>query len=466
MDGEPGAFWRPESPASGCDERTCFGRRPQPLAPGRGNPYDFSMASTNYDQRRDYERMDAAALEEHQLERLNRLLARILPHNSYYSEALAEVRLPLDSLDGLAQIPFTFKEDLVGGLATGDFARHLTYPVSQYVRFHQTSGTRGRPLVVLDTAEDWQWWIDCWQYVLDAAEISASDCVFMAFSFGPFVGFWSAFDAAASRGALMVPGGGLSTLARLELMRTSRASAVFCTPSYALHLAEAAAARKFSVADLPVRTLVLAGEPGGSIPAVRARIEEAWQAQVIDHAGATEVGPWGYSDRQRRGVHVLESEFIAEFLSVESGQPAAEGELAELVLTNLGRFGSPVIRYRTGDLVRPVWQHDLENRFVLLDGGIVGRTDDMLTVRGVNVFPTALEQIIRSFPEVQEYQAIVCKIEAMDQITISVEDRLGRPERIAEEVQLRLGLKVEVHCVALGSLPRFEGKGSRLVDQR
>jgi phenylacetate-CoA ligase len=425
-----------------------------------------SMASTSYDERRKNERMDAVALEQHQLGRLNRLLERILPHNSYYAEALAEVRLPLESLDELARFPFTFKEDLVGGLATGDFARHLTYPVSEYVRFHQTSGTRGRPLVVLDTAEDWQWWLDCWQYVLDAAEIHARDCVFMAFSFGPFIGFWSAFDAAAARGALMVPGGGLSTLGRLELMRTSRASAVFCTPSYALHMAEVAAARKFSVAELSVRTLVLAGEPGGSIPAVRARIEEAWQAQIIDHAGATEVGAWGYSDGQHRGLHVLESEFIAEFLSVESGQPAAEGELAELVLTNLGRVGSPVIRYRTSDLVRPVWQHDMENRFVLLEGGIVGRTDDMLTVRGVNVFPSALEQIIRSFPEVLEYQAVVRKIDAMDQIAIEVEDRLELPERIAEEVQLRLGLKVEVHCVALGTLPRFEGKGSRLVDQR
>ena len=111
----------------------------------------------------------------------------------------------------------------------------------------------------------------------------------------------------------------MSTLPRLELMRTSGASTVFCTPSYALHMAEVAAARRSSWPSCRVRTLILAGEPGGSIPAVRARIEEAWQAQVIDHAGATEVGPWGYSDRQRRGVHVLETEFIAEFLSVETG---------------------------------------------------------------------------------------------------------------------------------------------------
>ncbi|HEX4148791.1 MAG TPA: phenylacetate--CoA ligase family protein [Pirellulales bacterium] len=429
------------------------------------------MSSTSYEQRRRFESMDAADLEEHQLLRLNQLLARILPDNSFYAEALAEVQRPLTSLDDLAQLPFTFKEDLVGGVApggaaSGELARHLTYPASSYVRFHQTSGTRGRPMVVLDTAEDWQWWLDCWQYVLDSAELTERDCVFMAFSFGPFIGFWSAFEAAAARGALMVPGGGLGTLPRLELMRTSGASTVFCTPSYALHMAEAAAARNFSVADLPVRTLVLAGEAGGSIPAVRARIEEAWQAQVIDHAGATEVGPWGYSDRQRRGVHVLESEFIAEFLSLESGQPAAEGELSELVLTNLGRFGSPVIRYRTGDLVRPVWQHDMENRFVLLEGGVVGRNDDMLTVRGVNIFPTAIEQIVRSFPEVLEYQAIVTKVDSSDQIILNVEDRLATPVRIAEELHLRLGLKVEVRCVALGSLPRFEGKGSRLVDQR
>lgn len=424
------------------------------------------MQSTTYEERRRLESLDAAALEQHQLTRFNALLERVLPSNPFYAEKLGELGRPLESLDELARLPFTFKEDLLGSAPHSQLAHNLTFPPERYVRFHQTSGTRGRPLVVLDTAEDWQWWIECWQYILDAADVTAADCVFMAFSFGPFIGFWSAYDAAARRGALMVPGGGLSTLARLELMRTSQATVVFCTPSYALHLAEVAAQRQIDVAALNVRTLVMAGEPGGSLPAVRKRIETTWQARVVDHAGATEVGPWGYADRQCRGLHVLETEFIAEFLSVETGRTAAEHELSELVITNLGRVGSPVIRYRTGDLVRPVWQHELSNRFVLLEGGVVGRSDDMLIVRGVNIFPSAVDQIMRGFPEVLEYRVLVDRVESMDQLTVEVEDKLESPGRIGEELQLRLGLKVEVVLVALGTLPRFEGKGTRIVDRR
>ena len=187
-------------------------------------------------------------------------------------------------------------------------------------------------------------------------------------------------------------------------------------------MAEVAAQRKIEIDTLPVRTLILSGEPGGSIPSVRSRIEEAWQAKVVDHAGATEVGPWGYPARSGRGLHILESEFIAEFLSLETGQPASEGELSELVLTNLGRVGSPVIRYRTGDLVRPIWQHDEANRFVILEGGVLGRTDDMTIIRGVNIFPSAVEQILRSFPEVLEFRMIARKVDEMDH-----DDRSRRP---------------------------------------
>lgn len=424
------------------------------------------MPPTTSETRRLHQSLEGSALEEHQFARLNALLSHVLPANGFYAEKLAEVRRPVTSLEELGDWPYTFKEELLSSRHAGGFAANLTLSPEKYVRFHQTSGTRGRPLVVLDTAEDWAWWIDCWQYVLDAAGVTADDTALLAFSFGPFVGFWSACDAAAARGCLVVPGGGLNTLARLELLRTSRTTIVFCTPSYALHMAEVAANRQIDVAELHVRVLVLAGEPGGSIPAVRERIRQAWQADVFDHAGATEVGPWGYSDSNRRGLHVLESEFIAEFLSLETGGPAGEGELAELVLTTLGRAGCPVLRYRTGDVVRPTWRHQEATRFVLLDGGVLGRTDDMMIIRGVNVFPSAIEQIVRSFPEVIEYRAVVEKQEEMDYLTIEVEDRLDQPQRVADELRLRLGLKIEVRNVPPGTLPRFEGKGTRFVDER
>ncbi|HET6880706.1 MAG TPA: AMP-binding protein [Pirellulales bacterium] len=419
------------------------------------------MNCTSPDERRRLQSLDREALERYQLARLNALLEQILPANSFYAAALADIELPLRAFVDLERMPYTTKEQLV---AVGDgMAANGTWPLEQYVRFHQTSGTHGRPLAVLDTADDWSWWIDCWQYVLDAADVTPSDCVMMAFSFGPFIGFWSAYDAAAARGCLVAPGGGMTSVARLELIRTARASVVCCTPSYALHLAEVGRQRQIDVSKLGVRVLILAGEPGGSIPATRERIERAWHARAFDHAGATEVGPWGYADRLGRGLHVNESEFIAEFRSLAGGTPATEGELSELVLTTLGRCGSPVIRYRTGDLVRP---SKSERGVVILEGGVVGRLDDMLIVRGVNVFPSAVEQIVHGFPEVEEFRVTATKVEEMDRLTIEIEDRLERPSRVADELRLRLGLNVAVECVPLGSLPRYEAKARRFVDAR
>ena len=406
------------------------------------------------------------ALAAHQLARLNALLEQILPSNRFYAEKLAGARLPIESLDALAELPMTYKDELISADHEGAFAANLTWPRQDYVRLHQTSGTKGRPLVVLDTADDWRWWIDCWQHVLDAAHISPDDTVLMAFSFGPFIGFWSAYDAVATRGALVVPGGGMNTLQRLELLRSSQATAVFCTPSYALHVAEVATDHQINLAALDVGHIVVAGEPGGSIRSTRSKIEDAWQARVVDHAGASEIGPWGFGDADARGMHVMESEFIAEFISVETGAAAGEGELAELVITALGRAGSPVIRYRTGDLVRPYREHDLPCRFVLLEGGVLGRADDMLIIRGVNIFPSSIEQIIRSFPEIVEFRLTATRVAEMDQLLVEIEDRLHEPARVAEELRLRLGLKVEVRGVDLGSLPRFEAKGRRFVDRR
>jgi phenylacetate-CoA ligase len=231
-------------------------------------------------------------------------------------------------------------------------------------------------------------------------------------------------------------------------------------------MAEVGTEHQIDVAALDVDRIVVAGEPGGSIPAVRDRIQQLWNARVVDHCGASEIGPWGYAAPNGEGLYVVESEFLAEFLSVETGQPAADGELSELVLTTLGRYGSPVIRYRTGDLVRPTWDATGSNRFVMLQGGVLGRADDMMIIRGVNVFPGSIEQIIHGFPEIVEYRMIAHKEGEMDALTIEVEDRLEAPGRVAEELRLRLGMRVIVKAVPLGTLPRFEGKGKRFVDQR
>ena len=425
-----------------------------------------NQISTTFEQRRSLENMAPDELADYQLARLNQLLETILPENRFYQGQLKDLKLPIPSLDDLSKLPFTFKDQLVDENHPGNYATNQTFGLEAYTRFHRTSGTRGKPLVILDTAEDWQWWIDTWQFVLDAAGIKPTDKALMAFSFGPFIGFWSAFDAAVARGTLCVPSGGLSTLSRLELIQSTEANVVFCTPSYALHMAEVASENQINVANLPVETIVVAGEPGGSIPEIRDRIESLWSAKVFDHSGATEVGPWGYPDPQCNGLYVNESEFIPEFLSIETGEPAGEGELSELVLTCLGRFGSPIIRYRTGDLVRPSWNDDQDCNFVLLQGGVLGRTDDMMIIRGVNIFPSSIERILRGFPEIIEYRLVAFKNAQMDELKIEVEDRLEQPERITKELQVRLGLRVETVCVPIGSLPRFDLKGQRFVDQR
>ncbi len=420
-----------------------------------------------------------ATLDALKLARLRRLLHEILPGNTFYATKFARIPKPtaIESLDALTEWPFTFKDELVEAsslAAAGDRPGgpgNLTYPVERYVRYHQTSGTHGRPLPVFDTAEDWQWWMDCWRIVFERGRVQAGDRVFVASSFGPYVGFWSAFDAAPNIGAMAIPSGGLSTVARLDLLRTVGATVLVATPSYALHLAEVARDQKIDTAALPVRLVIVAGEPGGSSPSVRSRLAEAWGAAVLDHAGATEVGPWGVGDLQGHGLDVIEPWFHAEFLAVETGLPAAAGQLAELVLTTLGRAGAPVIRYRTGDLVRPRWPADAEVAagscpWVRLDGGVLGRVDDMLIIRGVNVFPGAIDDIVRSFPEIVEYRLTVANRDSLDTMLLEIEDHLDDPGRVAMELQLRLGLRVEVMVAPLGSLPRFESKGRRISDQR
>lgn len=390
----------------------------------------------------------------------------MVPASGLYREKLGPTPPRLERLGDLASLPTTDKDELVAAAGAGEW---LSRPLTEYVRFHQTSGTRGAPMAVPDTADDWRWWMQAWRHTLDAAQVMPGDRAMLAFSFGPFVGFWSAFDALVARGVQAIPGGGMTSAGRLDLIQRTDANRLFCTPSYALHLADEGAKRGVDVAALPIETVVVAGEPGGSLPATRQRIASAWGARVVDHSGATEIGPWGFGDdlwSDPPGLRVIESEFIAEFLSVETGEPAAPGELAEMVLTNLGRVGAPVIRYRTGDLVRPEWPEAGPCRFVRLPGGVVGRADDMLVVRGVNVFPSSIEEVLRRVEGVAEWRLVAERRGSMDELAIEIEDSQNDPRRVADAVQLGLGLRVDVRTVDPGTLPRSEHKSRRLVDKR
>lgn len=409
-------------------------------------------------------------IEAHQLARLQVGLQRILPRNAFYFQKFQQSSetLALRSLDDLQRLPFTSKREFVEDQAAHPpYGQNLTYPLNHYIRLHQTSGTTGRPLKILDTQESWDWWADCWTAVYEAAGVTRDDVIYLAFNFGPFIGFWSAYEGAKRLGALTVPGGGMDSLQRLRAMQEVEATVLVCTPSYALRLAEVAREHSIDLSRFSIRVTIHAGEPGASIPATRRRIERAWHALTYDHAGMTEMGAFGFSCIEQSGVHVNESEFIAEIIDPVSDEPVQPGEVGELVLTNLGRWGYPALRYRTGDLVRHGgYGCSCGRSFLFLPGGILGRADDMLVVRGVNVYPSALADILHRFPEVQEYRIIVTRSGVMDEIMLQVECPPELVSRLAEELHVALNLRVPIEPVDFGSLPRFEMKSRRIEDRR
>jgi phenylacetate-CoA ligase len=419
------------------------------------------------------ERLGRTALSEIQLRRFQMMVDAIVPSNAFYRQKLAAVGIKegrsVHALEDFRRLPFTTKQELAQDQLTNPpYGSNLTYPRGRYTRIHQTSGTTGEPLRCLDTDESWQWWAECWAAVFRAAGVTPMDRIFFAFSFGPFIGFWSAYEGARLIGALAVPGGGMSSLQRARAIVVNDISVLVCTPTYALHLAEVAEAEGIDLQGSAVRVTIHAGEPGASIPATKARIEKAWGARCYDHAGATEVGAWGYECQEQNGLHVNEGEFMVEVIDPASGDPAEEGEL---VITNLGRLGMPVIRYRTGDRVK-LAREDCPCRrtFRRFEGGVIGRVDDVLIVRGVNVFPSAIENLIRRIPEVGEFAVDVRRKEELDQLEIRIEVPRGDAEQaaaeVAKQIQLGIGIRATVTAVDPGTLPRFDLKARRFRDHR
>lgn len=421
-------------------------------------------------------------IEDGQLERLNRQgsgLALLREANAFYREKLSKVSLPLPSIGALGELAFTTKDELVVDQAENPpYGRNLTFPASEYVRIHATSGTSGHRLKCLDTVESWGWFTRCWRDIYRAIGIESSDRVFAAFGFGPFVGFWAGYEAAQQLGALCIPGGAMTSAQRLSWLGETEATVVLSTPTYALRLAEVAGEEGIDLASGSVRALVQAGEPGASLPATRARIESAWGARVWDHAGMSEAGPWGYECPERGGLHVLETEFVAEVLRVGGTDPVADGETGELILTNLGRWALPAIRYRTGDLVRlDASECPCGSGFVRFPGGVLGRVDDMIHVRGVNVYPSAVETILREEPGLVEFRVAVRRRREMWELRVEIEvetgpDRDGEArreavrKRLARALETRLGLRADVELAPPGSLPRYELKARRFHIER
>ncbi|HEY8641969.1 MAG TPA: phenylacetate--CoA ligase family protein [Candidatus Dormibacteraeota bacterium] len=388
-----------------------------------------------------------------QLKQLREGLPAVLRGNRFYRARLHDVR----SWDDFERLPFTTKPELVADQAgTPPFGTNLTFPLDRYVRLHQTSGSSGQaPLRWLDTAESWGWWRRIWaEHVYSAAGVGARDRVFLAFSFGPFIGFWSAFAGAEQLGALVIPGGAMSTEQRARAIMELGATVLCCTPTYALRLAEVGTGLGIDLSASPLRVTIHAGEPGASIPATRDAIDRAFGAYAMDHSGMTELGPTGFSCVMRDGLHLIESEFIFEVID------------EELVATNLGRWGSPLIRYRTGDRVRLSREPcPCGSPFPKLVGGILGRVDDMVTVRGVNLYPSQVEDIVRRHPEVVEFVLEHRRERQMDEVTLVIECTDGAvvAERLEAELRQALGARIGVRQVELGTLPRAELKAKRLI---
>jgi phenylacetate-CoA ligase len=405
-----------------------------------------------------------------QLAALNRLIAVIGPHNRFYRDRLAAAN-GLEGFESLAaftaRMPFTTKDELARDqIEHPRFGSVLTWPPETYTRFHQTSGTSGHPLVWLDDPASWQWVVENWKVIWQRGGARPGDAAFFAFSFGPFLGFWSAFDSAVQLGLRAIPAGGLGSSERVRFIVAQRPRILCCTPTYALRLADVARAEAIDLREAGVERIFVAGEPGGSVPEVRARIERGWPgAKVVDHHGMTEIGPVSYGVPEEPGLlRLMHHSYFCEVLRPGGGEPVAPGETGELVLTTLGREACPLLRYRTGDLVRPIEPPGAAPGEFALEGGILGRVDDLVIVRGVNLFPSAVDAAVRTVDGVREYAVEIDRRPTLPEVRIRFEATDGArdpTDELTRHLRAVFQMRIDVARVAPGVLPVFEFKARR-----
>lgn len=413
-----------------------------------------------------------------QFKKLEALLRKVYASNSFYRNKFSQFGIGLSqirSLDDLRKLPFTTKREFEQDQEKNPpFGTNLTEPLENYAQYHQTSGTTGKPLKFLDTKESWAWRGKVACHILKGAGVSRGDRVLFPFNFGPYTAFWVMYEGAYQLGILIIPTGGWNSLQRLECMIENKATVVPTTPTYALALADTAREHGIDLASSSVKSLLLSGEPGALIPQVREKLQKIWNARCFDYIGLTEVGTWGFQcTEEPDGVHVLESEFIAEIVDPETGIPVQVGMIGELVLTNLGRSCMPAIRYRTGDLVKVKdGVCPCGRTFRVLQGGVLGRKDEMIIIKGVNVFPNVLTNVVETHIQPgDDYRIEVYEEKSINEIKIKLEIKeKGRREEIQrviqDETKRKLNLRVEVEVVPTGTLPKFDYKAKRFIDRR
>ena len=387
----------------------------------------------------------------------------------------------LNSLDDLSRIPIMTRDEWMANQAEKPlFGDLITGPRENAIRYHLTSGTSGRqPLRVLDGTKDWEWIAEMWCYGFWGFGVRPTDTVFFAFSYGSFIGFWGAHYCCEKIGALVLPSGNMTTENRVRQIVEMDATTVCATPTYALRMAQVAREHDLDLPGSAVDKLIVSGEPAGSIPAVKKMLEDQWGAKCGDTAGMTEIGTIMIFEcsHQPGGTHIIEDHFIEEVVNSETLEPVGYGELGERVVTSFGRGFIPLLRYRTGDQVKkvPADTCDCGRNGDIYEGGIMGRADDMKLIRGTNVYPRAVEAIVREYDAIDEFQIRIWrKDNVQDEITVQIEfkpDAEGHSDEVVKALGKDLasnheGLRFNVEKAEAGSLPRFELKAKRLKDER
>lgn len=418
-------------------------------------------------------------LEKRQLKFFKKQMQYVIKKSPFYQRKFKTAGVsPQDikTMDDVRRLPFTTKQELLKSQEEhplyGDF---ISIRPEDAVRVFQTSGTTGVPLRVPYNKKDWfNICFDQFAHFLYGYGIESTDVAFFPFAYGTFIAWWGVQAAMEQLGVTIVPGGGQNSEARLKSIIDWRATVVCGTPTYIMYLGELA--KKIGI-DLPnsrVRIVVTAGEPGAQVPATKKLIEELWGAKNYDDIGSTEISNFGYECIMQKGTHLNEGMFLPESLDTKSGKPVAEGEVGELVLSNLFCESVPLLRYLTKDLVRFNYQKcDCGRTFLRLDGGVLGRADDMFTFGGVNIFPSAIENFIREIPVfANEYQLIIPRQGSGQRMIIRLEPASAEipDEQAKKAVKLLIGnitynvkITADVELVAPGSLPRFEGKAKRVI---
>ena len=432
------------------------------------------------------ETMPREELQALQLLKLQRTVQRaweVSPFHRRLYEKAGVAPDQIQTLDDIRRLPFMTREDWMECQAEQPlFGDLVTRPREEAIRYHLTSGTSGRqPLRVLDSRKDWSWIGEQWCYGFWGFGVRPTDTVFFAFSYGSFIGFWGAHYCTEKMGCLVLPSGNMNTEGRVKQIVEMEATVVCATPTYALRMGQVAEQMGIDLAkESKVQRVIVSGEPAGSIPATKKLIEDMWGAKCGDTAGMTEIGTIMIfeCEKQPGGTHIIEDHFIEEVLNPDTGEPCAYGERGERVVTSFGRGFIPLIRYRTKDLVCKVPHSKCScgRTGDIFEGGILGRVDDMKLIRGTNVYPRAVEEIVREYPEIEEFQIVLTREDGIrDEITVQVELQPGYPDADWPAMQTRLGadladnhegLRFNVTRAKEGELPRFELKAKRLQDLR